>query len=176
MLNMWSACGRVVSANSNTTSTGSMYIKFTLAIDRKKQNGEEKPKTDYIGCGIFGKNCVFFQSYIEIGDTICVTGPMQSGSYEKNGQKINVTECYVLQYSLVKKSGVGVNQANAAPIQAPPNPPPVYQQTTSYQNHQIPQGLTTATQQTVQHCPPAPQPQTWPEPPPENLPFDIYGM
>lgn len=165
MLNMWSACGRVVSAKSNTTSTGSMYIKFTLAIERQKQKGEEKPKTDNISCGIFGKSCVFFQSYIEIGDTICVTGPMQSGSYEKNGQKVYVTECYVLQYSLVKKSGVGVNQAQAAPVQqqpvqqpAPPAPPVYYPQ------------------QPVQHCPPAPQPQVWPEPPPENLPFDIYGM
>lgn len=172
MLNMWSACGRVVSAKSNTTSTGSMYIKFTLAIDRQKQKGEEKPKTDYISCGIFGKSCVFFQSYIEIGDTICVTGPMQSGSYEKNGQKINVTECYVLQYSLVKKSGVGANQTqHAAPVQqqpAPPVPPHV--------TYSPPQVYQAPTQQTVQHCQPVPQPQTWPEPPPENLPFDIYGM
>ncbi len=168
MLNMWSACGRVVSAKSNTTSTGAMYIKFTLAIDRQKQKGEEKPKTDYISCGIFGKSCVFFQSYIEIGDTICVTGPMQSGSYEKNGQKINVTECYVLQYNLVKKSGVGAKQTQqAAPVQQQPAPPAQYGSTAYYQP---------APQQTVQHCPPAPQPQTWPEPPPENLPFDIYGM
>ena len=85
MLNMWSAVGRVVSAKSNTTPTGSTYVKFTLAIDRPKQKGEDKPKTDYIGCGIFGKSSGFFQGYIEIGDTICVTGPIQSGSYEKNG-------------------------------------------------------------------------------------------
>lgn len=166
MLNMWSACGRVVSAKSNTTSTGSMYIKFTLAIDRQKQKGEEKPKTDYIGCGIFGKSCVFFQSYIEIGDTICVTGPMQSGSYEKNGQKVNVTECYVLQYSLVKKSGVGVKQTQAAPVQQQPVQQPAPPTSTAYYQQQP----------VVQHCQPAPQPQVWPEPPPENLPFDIYGM
>jgi len=174
MLNMWNAVGTVVRANSNTTATGSMYIKFVLAIERQKQKDEEKAKTDYINCAIFGKNCAFFNSYIEIGDTICVYGPMQSSQYEKNGKKVYVTECYVLQYSLVKKSGVGVPQANNMPIQAPPNPPPLYQQTTSYQL-QSPQGVTTATQQPVQHCPPAPQPQTWPEPPPENLPFDIYG-
>ena len=172
MLNMWSAVGTVVRAKSNTTATGSMYIKFVLAIDRQKQKDEEKAKTDYINCAIFGKSCAFFNSYIEIGDTICVYGPMQSSQYESNGQKVYVTECYVLKYDLIKKSGVGVPQAKAAPVQQQqpvqqPAPPAQYGSTAYYQP---------APQQTVQHCPPAPQPQTWPEPPPENLPFDIYGM
>lgn len=166
-MNMWTAVGRIVRADVKNSPTGIQYIRFCLATDRPKQKGEEKAQSDYVDCVIFGKSCGFFQKYIEIGDTVSVYGPMRSGSYEKNGVKVSTLNCNVMNYALVKKSGVGVKQAQAAPMPqqqpTPPAPPPVFYQ-------QQPQQA-----QPVQHCPPAPQPQTWPEPPPENIPFDIYG-
>ena len=164
-MNMWTAVGRIVRADVNNSQTGIQYIRFCLATDRPKQKGEEKAQSDYVDCVIFGKSCGYFQKYIEIGDTVSVYGPMRSGSYEKNGVKVSTLNCNVMNYALVKKSGV--KQAQAAPMPqqqpTPPAPPPVFYQ-------QQPQQA-----QPVQHCPPAPQPQTWPEPPPENIPFDIYG-
>ena len=165
MMNQWNAVGRVSQATYKKTATSS-FVKFTLAIQRPRGKNETEAKTDFIPCGIFGKPAEFFNNYIEKGDMISVTGSMQLNTYEKNGQQITTIECYVTQINIVNKYNPAnksqTQQLQAAPQpqpqQAPPTPPPVYGQTWT---------------PPVQHCTPAPQPDTWE--PLDSVPFDIYG-
>ena len=129
MLNMFTAVGRVASRKVNKTATGTLYIKFTLAIARDKdKNGEVK--TDFISCAIVGNSGVFFERYIEVGAMISVMGPMQSSSYEtQDGKKVQAVECFVTKYNMLLPAGVkasnAVPQAPApAPVAPPPPPPP----------------------------------------------------
>lgn len=172
MLNVWSACGRVSNPQSNRTSTGVLYINFTLAVQREKAKGETEPKTDFINCAIVGKSGEYFEKYIEKGDLISITGPMQSSKYEKDGQTVTKTECYVTKYNLLSKPVGKPQQAQQAPKPAPVAMPQGIQAPPGYvaQVNAAGQISFVPIQQQAPSAPPIPT-----EAPPENLPFDIYG-
>ncbi len=67
-----------------TSSSGSEYCKFTVAVDR--YNGKEK-ETDFFDCTAFGKTGVAINQYIKKGREIIVSGSMESNKTEKDGQK-----------------------------------------------------------------------------------------
>ena len=67
-----------------TSSSGSEYCKFTVAVDR--YNGKEK-ETDFFDCTAFGKIGVAINQYIKKGREIIVSGSMESNKTEKDGQK-----------------------------------------------------------------------------------------
>ena len=122
MLNNWAAVGRVASVSINRTGTGTLYINFSLAIPRDKAKGEAEPKTDFIPCCIIGKSGEYFEKYIEKGDTIAVTGLMQSSEYQKEGQTVKKIECYVTKYHFITSPQVK-GQAKQQPTQPAPVPP-----------------------------------------------------
>ena len=118
MLNTWAAVGRVAKINVNRTGTGTLYIKFLLAVRRDKdRNGNEQ--TDFINCAIVGNSGIFFEKYIETGAMIAVQGQMQSSTYERNGQQITAIECFITKYNLLIPAGVKAQQA-AEPAPAVP--------------------------------------------------------
>lgn len=152
MLNNWAAVGRVASVSINRTGTGTLYINFSLAIPRDKAKGETEPKTDFINCCIIGKSGEYFEKYIEKGDTIAVTGPMQSSEYQKEGQTVKKIECYVTKYHFITSPQVK-GQAKQQPAQVPQQ---AQQAAQNWQPSQQPA-----------HCVPPPQPYTW-QPAPGN--------
>ena len=174
MLNVWSAVGRVSSKTSNRTSTGTLYIKFTLAVQREKQKNETEAKTDFISCAIIGKGGEYFEKYIEKGDTISVTGPMQSGQYEKNGQTVNVTECFVTKYDFITKPKQGVATQQTAPVSQPAPVQQTIQAPPGYMAQIQPNGQVNFVP-IPQSVPPTPPPPTVAPPEEANLPFDIFG-
>lgn len=164
MLNSFNAVGRIAKSNSNTTATGTLYVKFTLAVQRDKdKNGNVI--TDFIPCAIVGKRGEFFTKYCEVGAMLSVNGSMQSGSYEKNGQTVYTFECFVNNYSLLIPAGVKINN-NSQAIQ--PQPIAMPQQPAA----QVPQYQPPAPAQMT----PPPQIENLPPPDPYNgtLPFSIY--
>ena len=155
MLNIWAAIGRVAKANVNRTSTGTLYIKFLLAVRRDKdKSGNEQ--TDFINCAIVGNSGVFFEKYIETGALISVMGPMQSSTYEKNGQQITAQECFVTKYNLLIPAGVKAQQA------AEPAPAVPQQYGGQYQ------------QQAPSPMPPPPVMDNLPPDPFAGMPFSLY--
>lgn len=172
MLNNWCAVGRVSSPKINRTSTGVLYINFSLAVQREKQKNETEAKTDFIPCSIVGKIGEFFTKYIEQGDTISVCGSIQQSQYtDKNGQNVTKTECFVTKYNFISKPTGRAQSTQQAPqaapvampqgIQAPPGY--VAQVTSSGQVAFVP------IQQQAPSTPPVPT-----EAPPENLPPDWW--
>jgi len=68
--------------------------RYTLAVDRRfKKEGE--PSADFINCVVFGKSAEFAEKYFKKGTRITVSGRIQTGSYEKNGQKVYTTEVII---------------------------------------------------------------------------------
>ena len=73
--------------------------RFTLAVDKnlskdKKQEMEAKgqPTADFINCQAWGKMAESLVNYSGKGLRVLVNGRIQTGSYEKDGQRIYTTE------------------------------------------------------------------------------------
>lgn len=68
--------------------------RYTLAVDRRaKKDGEQQ--ADFITCVAFGRSGEFAGKYFTKGMRISVSGRLQTGSYEKNGQKVYTTEVVI---------------------------------------------------------------------------------
>ena len=75
-----------------TTASGISTSRFTIAVDRAyAKNGEDR-QADFISCVAFGKSAEFIEKYFNKGKGIALTGRIQTGSYDKNGQKIYTTD------------------------------------------------------------------------------------
>ena len=74
------------------TQSGIAVARFTLAVDRgfKSQDGEKQ--TDFIPITVWrgtAENCA---KYLAKGRLVAVAGRIQTGSYEKDGQRHYTTE------------------------------------------------------------------------------------
>lgn len=80
-------------------STGTANTTFTLAVDRqlsreKKQEMESKgqPTADFIRIVVWGNQAEHCANYLAKGRLVAVQGRIQTGSYEKDGQRIYTTD------------------------------------------------------------------------------------
>ena len=87
--------GRLVRDPEVRYSQDSMAVaRYTLAVDRRiKKEGQQS--ADFIQCVAFGKSSEFAEKYFHKGTKIVVEGRIQTGSYEKDGQRIYTTDVVV---------------------------------------------------------------------------------
>lgn len=77
------------------SSNNNMPIaKFTLAVDRKFKQGDER-QTDFVFCTAFSKTAEFVEKYFQKGKQMGLFGRINTGSYEKDGQKVFTTDVIV---------------------------------------------------------------------------------
>ena len=82
-------------ANGTTSIT-----RFTIAVERKyKLSGEDKPRTDFINCFAWNKKGEMIAKHFGKGNMIAVRGSVETGSYDKNGNKVYTTEVNVDEVS-----------------------------------------------------------------------------
>lgn len=72
-----------------TSNTQKAVTKFTLAVDRINEGA------DFINCTAFGKQAENIEKFVKKGNRLAVSGRIQTGSYEKEGQKIYTTDVIV---------------------------------------------------------------------------------
>ncbi len=108
-------CGRLTrDAEVRYSQGGSAVAKFSLAVDRRfKREGEEQT-ADFINCTSFGKTAEFVERFGRKGTKFIVEGRIQTGSYEKDGQKIYTTDIVVEQLEFAESKASG-NVANDEP-------------------------------------------------------------
>lgn len=79
------------SQNSNEQKA---VARYTLAVDRAFQNGENK--ADFISCVEFGKLAEFAEKYFHQGIKLIIRGRIQTGSYtNRDGIKVYTTDVIV---------------------------------------------------------------------------------
>lgn len=79
------------------TKDGVLIAKFTLAVNRDAENA------DFIRCTTFGKTAETAAKYLRKGVMIGVSGRIQTGSYEKDGQTIYTTEVVADRFFFAEK-------------------------------------------------------------------------
>lgn len=72
--------------------SGKSVCRFTVAVDRLSQNGNQ---ADFISCTAFGKIAENMGRYLGKGSKVGVSGSIKTGSYEnQNGQKVYTTDVW----------------------------------------------------------------------------------
>lgn len=78
---------------------GTAVTRFTLAVDKelskaKKEEFESKGQAtaDFINITAWGKQAEFVANYLGKGKKVAVQGRINTGSYEKEGQRIYTTD------------------------------------------------------------------------------------
>ena len=98
--------------------------RFNVAVDRKlskekrmEAESNNQPTADFISCIAFGKTAENIATYFRKGQRIAVSGHIQTGSYEKDGQRIYTTDVVVDSFDFVESnssSKTNTNQENTA--------------------------------------------------------------
>lgn len=76
------------------TNSGKMYARMSLAVDRRRaKDGQQQ--ADFPTLIAWGKTAEFAEKYLFKGKKILVEGSLQTGSYEKDGEKRYTTDVNV---------------------------------------------------------------------------------
>jgi single-strand DNA-binding protein len=73
------------------SASGTAILKNTLAVNRKFK----KDETDFINILAFKQTAELIANHLSKGDQLGIEGHIQTGSYDKDGQKIYTTEVVV---------------------------------------------------------------------------------
>lgn len=93
-----------------TTTSGVSVARFTLAIDRKYQNGQEK-QTDFINIVCFNRTAEFAKKHFGKGNMMCVVGSIQTRSWDgQDGKKNYATEVIADEVNFCGEKRTGGNQ------------------------------------------------------------------
>ena len=95
-----------------TGGESSAVARYTLAVDRrfKKEGGDT---ADFIQCVAFGKSGEFAEKYFKKGTKVVVEGRIQTGSYEKDGQRIYTTDVVVEQQEFAESKNASGDSSQA---------------------------------------------------------------
>lgn len=99
--------GRLVADPEYSERGETKIARYTLAVDRRFQKEDGTREADFLRIVTFGKAAEFTRQYLTKGMKILVTGRIQTGSYEKDGQKYYTTDIIAedQEFCEPKKSG-----------------------------------------------------------------------
>jgi single-strand DNA-binding protein len=103
--------GRVVK-DIELKGNDTKFCSFTLAVNRKV-----KDESDFISCKAFGKTAEILSQYVQKGQLIAIDGRIQTGSYEKEGNKIYTTDVIVTSFYFTGKGKDENKETNVQSVQ-----------------------------------------------------------
>ncbi|EZP77596.1 single-stranded DNA-binding protein [Parageobacillus genomosp. 1] len=86
------------------TKKGNAVASFTVAVNRNKD------EADFINCIAWNKVAENLANYTQKGTLIAVDGSIQTRSYEKDGQRIFVTEVLAHSVEFLSSKGKGTGE------------------------------------------------------------------
>lgn len=105
MINRVILVGRITKdAEIKKTQSGISCAMFTVACDRnrKKDENSNEPTADFISCVAWRQPADFLGQYAHKGSLVGVDGRIQTRTYEKDGQRIYMTEVVADQVRLLE--------------------------------------------------------------------------
>lgn len=81
--------GRLTKDPEIRTAAGKKVARYTLAVNRGRD------KADFIPCVAWERAADFAEKYLVKGSPVAVRGRLQTGSYEKNGQRVYTMDVVV---------------------------------------------------------------------------------
>ncbi|TLQ05448.1 single-stranded DNA-binding protein [Pediococcus stilesii] len=106
------------------TSNGTAVISFNMAVRRPFPNADGERETDFINCVMWRKAAENFANFTHKGSLVGIDGRIQTRNYEKDGQRVYITEVVADNFSLLDpKPQSPQNNESAPQSNANPNDP-----------------------------------------------------
>ncbi len=89
---------------TRSTQAGNMVANFSVATSsnwRDKETGENKEKTEWHRVVAFGKLAEICGQYLHKGSKVYIEGSLQTGEWEKDGQKHYKTEIIAREMNML---------------------------------------------------------------------------
>ncbi len=84
------------------TPSGTEVGQFTIAVTRPFKNKQTNEyESDFINCVIWQKPAETFANYVRKGHQVSVQGRLQTRNYEKDGNRVYVTELVVENFTFL---------------------------------------------------------------------------
>ena len=74
------------------TSANLPYARFSIAVNRTFRNNDGQTEADFINVVVWRKQAENVKKFVNKGSLIAVEGRIQTGSYEKDGQRVFTTD------------------------------------------------------------------------------------
>lgn len=84
------------------TTNQTAYCNFTVAVDRRFKDKDGQRQSDFINCVAWKQTADFINKYFHKGSRLGLCGSIQTRSYEKDGQKVFITEVLVDEVEFVE--------------------------------------------------------------------------
>jgi len=98
------------------TANANSVVSFTLAVNRRLGGGQE-PQADFIGCVAWNRTADLMNQYLHKGSMIAVEGRIQTRNYEREGQRVYVTEVVAESVQFLEPKSASANRAEySAPV------------------------------------------------------------
>jgi single-strand DNA-binding protein len=102
------------------TASGKSVGRFSVAVPRKFKDANGEKQADFIPCVAWGQKAGFIAHHFKKGDMICITGELQSSTYEKDGQKRTSLEVNVAEADFCGDNNRGsMQKAPSKPLEVP---------------------------------------------------------
>ncbi|MDO5037842.1 MAG: single-stranded DNA-binding protein [Tissierellia bacterium] len=118
------------------SQNGVANVFVTIAVDRgmskekrREAEAQGQPTADFIACKAFGKTAELLGNYFHKGNRIAVEGRIQTGSYDRNGERVFTTDIILNRVHFVESAAENNQFPGGSPgYQAPPPTNMNYQQ------------------------------------------------
>lgn len=100
-----------------TTGNGASVCSFTIAVNRRFKNAEGNYDADFISCVAWRQQAEFLSKFFTKGSMVGICGSIQTRNYERDGQRVYVTEVVADEVNFVgsksqNEGGAPAPQAN----------------------------------------------------------------
>ena len=113
MINQDVLVGRVVKElDLKYTQSGKAVARFNLAVNRDFKDANGDSQADFPSCQVWGKTAEVMADNLRKGSLIDVTGRIQTGSYEKDGQRIYTTDVVVEKFHFLEAKNDNANRSS----------------------------------------------------------------
>ena len=99
------------------TQSGLSVASFTVACDRRlsqAQKNNNEQSADFINCVAWRGSADFLGKYVRKGDTVGVEGKIQTRNYDRDGQRVYVTEVLANSVNLLHSKQTAQSQEQAS--------------------------------------------------------------
>ena len=101
------------------TSSNIASVRFTLAVNRNFTNQNGEREADFINCVAWRNQAENIKKYVSKGSLVSVEGRIQTGSYEKDGQRVYTTDVVADNVQFLESR----NATNNSEVNDMPEPP-----------------------------------------------------
>ncbi len=85
------------------TQNGKSFARFTLAVNRRfKSNDPQAQDADFISCVVWERTAEVMYQYLSKGSQVGIEGRIQTGSYERDGQRVYTTDIVVENFDFLE--------------------------------------------------------------------------